>query len=65
MSKVSLAKKFEVSGDLRAMEKIIALSVFKKRHKISKLKKLKEYATMHKCDFRDKQIKKLVGEQNG
>ena len=47
------------------IEKAVASLILESRHKIHKFKKLKDYASMNECIFRDKQLKKLVGEKNG
>lgn len=48
--------------ELIAIEKSIAKFILHKKQIMTKLVKLKDYATMKECNFRDEQIKKLVGE---
>jgi len=60
-----LRQKSEMANELKAIEKTMAEVIFTRRNRLEKLKKLKEYITMRKCTFRDKQLKKLIGEYNG
>jgi hypothetical protein len=62
MTNRALARKYEMTRKLSAIEKTVATVIINKRRVLSELVKLKNYATMQKCDFRDKQIKKLIGE---
>jgi len=43
----------------------VAALIIKRRRTLTNLIKLKNYATMQECDFRDKQLQKLIGEKNG
>lgn len=65
MTKLALARKYEMTRKLSAIEKTVATVVIERRRALSQLVKLKNYATMQQCNFRDKQIKKLIGERNG
>ena len=65
MTNRALARKYEMTRRLSAIEKTVATVVIEKRRALSLLVKTKNYATMQECDFRDKQIKKLIGERNG
>tara|TARA_B100000900_G_scaffold221487_1_gene187990 strand:- start:217 stop:414 length:198 start_codon:yes stop_codon:yes gene_type:complete len=65
MNDRTLARKFEMTQRLSAIEKTVATVVITRRRALSQLVKMKNYATMQECDFRDKQIKKLIGERNG
>ena len=65
MTNRALAHKFEMTRRLSAIEKTVANVVIERRRTLSQLVKLKNYATMQECNFRDKQLKKLIGERNG
>ena len=65
MTNRALAYKFEMTRRLSAIEKTVANVVIERRRTLSQLVKLKNYATMQECNFRDKQLKKLIGERNG
>ena len=65
MTNRALARKFEMTRKLSAIEKTVASVVIERRRALSQLVKMKNYATMQECNFRDKQIKKLIGERNG
>ena len=65
MNSRTLAKKFEMTQQLSAIEKTVATVVITRRRALSQLVKMKNYATMQECNFRDKQNKKLIGERNG
>jgi|TARA_X000000950_G_scaffold279562_1_gene372541 ribosomal protein L7Ae-like RNA K-turn-binding protein len=65
MDNRQLAKKYELTHELAAIENKVAYLVVKQREALSKLIKLKNYATIKECNFRDKQLKKLIGERNG
>ncbi len=65
MNNQQLAKKYELTSELIAIENKVAHLVVKQRAALSKLIKLKNYATIKECNFRDKQLKKLIGERNG
>ena len=65
MTNRALARKFEMTRKLSAIEKTVASVVIERRRALSQLVKMKNYATMQECNFRDKQIKKLIGEKNG
>ncbi len=54
-----------MTQQLSAIEKTVATVVITRRRALSQLVKMKNYATMQECNFRDKQIKKLIGERNG
>lgn len=52
--------------ELDGLEKKVATRIFRVRQRLSHLIKLKDYATMNRCNFRSEQIKKLLkGEENG
>ena len=65
MTNRALARKYEMTRKLSAIEKTVATVIIERRRALSELVKMKNYATMQSCDFRDKQIKKLIGERNG
>lgn len=65
MTNRALDQKFEMTQRLAQIEMSVAALIIKRRKALSKLVKLKNYATMKKCNFRDKQLKKLIGERNG
>ena len=65
MTNRALARKFEMTRKLSAIEKTVASVVIERRRALSQLVKMKNYATMQECNFRDKQLKKLIGEKNG
>jgi hypothetical protein len=65
MNNRALDRKFEMTRRLGGIEAAVAKLVLEKRHKLSILVKMKNYATMQECNFRDKQLKKLIGEKNG
>ena len=65
MTRTQLKKKFEVSTELSSIERKLALRVYEQRVYLQRLIKLKDYATMHKCDFQREQLKLLKGELNG
>lgn len=65
MTNRALAQKLELTKRLLKIERSVAHLIIKRRKALSKLVKLKNYATMQECDFRDKQLKKLIGERNG
>ena len=65
MTNRALARKFEMTRKLSAIEKTVATVVIERRRALSQLVKMKNYATMQECNFRDKQLKKLIGERNG
>jgi|TARA_B100002019_G_scaffold291409_1_gene311534 hypothetical protein len=65
MTNRALARKFEMTRKLSAIEKTVASVVIERRRALSQLVKMKNYATMQECNFRDKQLKKLIGERNG
>lgn len=60
-----LARKLETALDLQSIELTVAKVVLQKRDKLKRFTKLRNYLSMRKCNFRDEQIKKLVGEKNG
>ena len=65
MSPIKVDRRLQIVERLHRLELQTAkLLIHKKKH-IQKLKKLKEYTRMNKCTFRDKQIKKLIGENHG
>lgn len=65
MTNRALTKKFEMTQRLAQIEISVAALIIKRRRTLTNLVKLKNYATMQECDFRDKQIEKLIGEKNG
>jgi len=65
MTRTQLKKKFEVSNELNGIERKLALRVYEQRVYLQRLIKLKDYATMRKCNFQRKQLKLLKGELNG
>ena len=65
MTNRALDQKFEMTQRLAQIEMSVAALIIKRRKALSKLVKLKNYATMKECNFRDKQLKKLIGERNG
>lgn len=65
MTNRALTKKFEMTERLAQIEISVAALIIKRRRTLTNLVKLKNYATMQECDFRDKQIEKLIGEKNG
>jgi len=65
MTRNQLKAKIEVSVELSGIERKLALRVYEQREYLQKLIKLKDYATMHKCNFQRKQLELLKGELNG
>ena len=65
MTNRALDQKFEMTQRLAQIEISVAALIIKRRRTLTNLIKLKNYATMQECDFRDKQIEKLIGEKNG
>ena len=65
MIRSQLKVKFEVSNELNGIEKKLALRIYEQRKYLQKLSKLKDYATMRKCNFQRKQLELLKGELNG
>jgi hypothetical protein len=65
MTNRALDQKFEMTQRLAQIEISVAALIIKRRRTLSNLIKLKNYATMKECDFRDKQLKKLIGDKNG
>jgi len=65
MTNRALDQKFEMTQRLAQIEISVAALIIKRRRTLTNLVKLKNYATMQECDFRDKQIEKLIGEKNG
>lgn len=65
MTNRQLTEKFDLTRQLLGIEKSVAKLLIERRRALSKLVKMKNYATMQKCNFRDKQLKKLIGERNG
>ena len=65
MTSRALDQKFEMTQRLAQIEISVAALIIKRRRTLTNLVKLKNYATMQECDFRDKQIEKLIGEKNG
>jgi hypothetical protein len=57
-----LDHKLELAYNLMGIEKAVASLIIESRQKLTNLKKLKDYASMNRCVFRDEQLKKLVGE---
>ena len=60
MTNRALTKKFEMTQRLAQIEISVAALIIKRRRTLTNLVKLKNYATMQECDFRDKQIEKLI-----
>jgi len=58
-------RKQQMIVGLKGLEMQTACLIMKRAKHLKNLKKLKEYATMKKCTFRDKRIKQLIGEKNG
>jgi len=65
MNNRALDQKFEMTQRLAQIEISVAALIIKRRRTLTNLIKLKNYATMQECDFRDKQLQKLIGEKNG
>ena len=65
MTNRALDQKFEMTQRLAQIEISVAALIIKRRRTLTNLIKLKNYATMKECDFRDKQLKKLIGDKNG
>lgn len=65
MTNRALDQKFEMTQRLAQIEISVAALIIKRRRTLTNLIKLKNYATMQECDFRDKQLQKLIGEKNG
>jgi len=58
-------RKLQTVERLHGLELQTANLILHRKKHIQRLKKLKDYTRMNKCTFRDKQIKKLIGEKNG
>jgi hypothetical protein len=65
MNNRALDQKFEMTQRLAQIEISVAALIIRRRRTLTTLIKLKNYATMKECDFRDKQLKKLIGDKNG
>jgi len=65
MTNRALEQKFEMTQRLAQIEISVAALIIKRRRTLTNLIKLKNYTTMQECDFRDKQLQKLIGEKNG
>lgn len=65
MLRSQLKEKFEVSNELSGIERKLAVRIYEQRKYLQRLSKLKDYATMHKCNFQRKQLELLKGELNG
>jgi hypothetical protein len=65
MTNHALDQKFEMTQRLAQIEISVAALIIKRRRTLTNLIKLKNYATMNECVFRDKQLKKLIGDKNG
>tara|TARA_Y100000385_G_scaffold215571_1_gene224374 strand:+ start:288 stop:485 length:198 start_codon:yes stop_codon:yes gene_type:complete len=65
MTNRALDQKFEMTQRLAQIEISVAALIIRRRRTLTTLIKLKNYATMKECDFRDKQLKKLIGDKNG
>ena len=65
MSPKKVDRKLQTVERLHGLELQTANLILHRKKHIQRLKKLKEYTRMKKCTFRDKQIKKLIGEKNG
>ena len=59
MIRSQLKEKFEVSNELNGIEKKLALRIYEQRKYLQKLSKLKDYATLRRCNFQRKQRKLL------
>ena len=59
MIRRQLKEKFEVSNELSSIEKKLAVRIDEQRKYLQRLRKLKDYATMRKCNFQRKQLKLL------
>ena len=57
---MDLYDKFELPGQMQKIEKSVAILIIQHRKRLQKLHKLKDYTTMKKCNFRDKQLDKLL-----
>ena len=65
MIRSQLKEKFEVSNELSGIERKLAVRIYEQRKYLQKLSKLKDYATMRKCNFQRKQLELLKGELKG
>ena len=65
MSPKKVDRKLQTVERLHGLELQTANLILHRKKHIQRLKKLKEYTRMNKCTFRDKQIKKLIGENHG
>ena len=59
MIRRQLKENFEVSNELSSIEKKLAVRIYEQRKYLQRLRKLKDYATMRKCNFQRKQLKLL------
>ena len=59
MIRSQLKEKFEVSNELNGIEKKLALRIYEQRKYLQILIKLKDYATLRRCNFQRKQLKLL------
>lgn len=57
---MDLYDKFELPGQMQKIEKSVAILIIQHRKRLQKLHKLKDYTTMKKCNFREKQLDKLL-----
>ena len=57
---MSVYEKFEFVDQMHKIEKSVAVLAIQHRKRLEKLHKLKDYTTMKKCNFRDKQLDKLL-----
>ena len=65
MSPIKVDRRLQTVERLHGLELQTAKLIIHRKKHIQRLKKLKEYTRMNKCTFRDKQIRKLIGEKNG
>ena len=59
MNRSQLKEKFEVQTELSSIEKKLAVRIYEQRKYLQRLRKLKDYATMRKCNFQRKLLKLL------
>jgi len=57
---MDLYDKFELPSQMQKIEKSVAILIIQHRKRLQKLHKLKDYTTMKKCNFREKQLDKLL-----
>ena len=64
MGRRQLRKRYEMSSELHTIEKKVVNRIFEAQEHLQKLNKLKDYATMNRCKFREEQLDKLLKERN-